>query len=401
MRQLTNSVNPREAAYQALLLAHRNEAFIQESLTSWANSCHPSQNDIYLAQEISYGTMRMQLALDHQAAHLAEPNPLRLKAKEKILLRMSLYQYYYMDRIPLYAIVNESVSLAKTHCHETFTRFLNMLLRKMEKIPLQLPQGATPRELSIRFSYPLYIVEQFCKQFGLEQATALLETSNLPAQVMARQRKPINGEFTFIKPKAAELKTIAASAEYYIQNATPAVLISKAFAQLQSYPKKVLDLCAAPGGKSATIYDLDPNISLTVNDVSETKLARIRENFTRLGIPAQYSLARGEQFSSQERYDLIIIDAPCSNSGVLNKRPEARWRLSPVYLQELQALQLALINNAKTLLAPNGKLWYMTCSILEQENRHIASSAGNISYEQTIYPCADGSDGGYLAILEL
>ncbi len=400
MRPLTNSVNPREAAYQALLLAHRNEAFIQESLASWANSCHPRQNDIYLAQEISYGTMRMQLALDYQAAQLAAPNSLRLKAKEKTLLRMSLYQYYYMDRIPPYAIVNESVSLAKAHCHETFTRFLNMLLRKMEKLPLQLPQGNTASELSTRFSYPLYVVEQFCEQFGVEQAAALLEAGNLPAQAMARQRKPGNGEFTFIKPNSEELKSIAASSEYYVQNSTPAILISKAYAQLQGQPKKVLDLCAAPGGKSAALYDLNPNISLTVNDVSETKLARIRDNFTRLGIPAQYSLARGEQFASQERYDLIIIDAPCSNSGVLNKRPEARWRLSPHYLQELQALQLALINNAKALLAPNGKLWYITCSILEQENRHIAGSVGNIAYEQTIYPSADGSDGGYLAILE-
>lgn len=384
-------MNAREAAYQALLSSLREELFIQQFLESWNQKHSPSTKDYHLAQEIAYGTMRRQLTLDH-FAHQLNPK-LKLKRKEKVLLWMALYQASFMDKIPLHAIVNESVEMAKKVSHSSFAQFLNALLRKIPEIRLTLPIGDDPKSLSIRYSYPEYFIQELLMQTGIQQTIAILEAGNLPGKTMARKRTPPFSIETLDNPKER-----ARSTDIYIQNITPATLILECAKRLPSPPKKILDLCASPGGKALLAHDLFPEAELTVNDISDAKLKRIRENFQKYNVQAEYTLSPGESLSTNERYDLIILDVPCSNSGVLNKRPEARWRITPESLSELRGIQEKLVQHSLSLLNPGGRIWYLTCSILECETP--SELLHKDQFSKLIYPNQEGWDGGYACILE-
>lgn len=415
MKELTN---PREAAYLAILASIREERFAADYLESWRSTSAPSGQDFHFAQEITYGTVRMALALDYIGLQLTDKKKLSLKPKEKALLRSAIYQRVFMNKVPLYAIVNETVSLAKRYCHSTFVSFLNALLRKLEGAIPPLPQGDSPRELSTRFSYPEYYVNQLIKDYGVDNAKEILQIGNEAACTTVRIRKkgPVEGvEMITEAPcrvgkikDSALLPSLATSSDFYIQNTTPATLIGNFCQQLQQrgrVPKRILDLCAAPGGKLLAVHDFFQDAKLYANDISEAKLRLIAENLHKYQVKAELSCSRGEDYVSDEPFDLIILDVPCSNTGVLNKRAEARWRLSEKAVKELEEIQLLLIKRAQSLLAPGGKILYITCSILKGENEALMEKAcsqlGLLSgeHQQCILPSREGWDGGFASSL--
>ncbi|MEI8365729.1 MAG: hypothetical protein WCF65_04840 [Parachlamydiaceae bacterium] len=204
--------------------------------------------------------------------------------------------------------------------------------------------------------------------------------------------------------KASEMSAIAAMPEIYIQNATSVALIAD-LAERTAKPKRILDLCASPGGKLLATHDTFPEAELFANDLSEEKILRLSQNLTKYGVKAHLSCGPGENYTSDVRFDVIILDVPCSNSGVLNKRAEARWRLAPEMIEALHVKQRALIAHAQTLLAPGGVIWYITCSILKSENEamiaEIASQTSpklQVQFSRTILPNTDGWDGGFAAL---
>jgi 16S rRNA (cytosine967-C5)-methyltransferase len=317
--------------------------------------------------------------------------------REKVLLRMAVYQHIFMDRVPLYAIVNETIEIAKRHCHESYCKFLDAILRKLAEGDHPLPQGDSISNLSIRYSFPSFFVEELIADYGLEKAKMVLEIGNKQAPVMARQRS--TGEIKIVD----DISEIKNSEDYYIQNATPFTLISRLSGEIKE-PNKILDLCASPGGKLIAVHDRFPNAAFFANDVSIEKLQILSENLLKYGIKAALSCSKGEVFKSDEGFDLIILDVPCSNSGVLNKRPEARWRMTPENLKNLEKLQLALIENSISLLSKDGEIWYLTCSILKKENERLMEQACKkfnlkISRMETVLPNAEGWDGGFACAL--
>lgn len=408
-------ITPREAAYLALLASLRQEKFIQQSLEEWQRMASPTSLDYAFAYDIAAGSARMALALDHVIKKMSTKQKTHFKLKEKALIRTAIYQHYFMDRVPAYAIANESVKLAKKYCHSTFANFLNALLRRLADEAPSLPEGNDPLSLSIRHSYPLFFVEQLLSNYSLEKTITILTAGNLAPVVMARVRTacPIGEDVELFSssPKIicirdkATLRRVAASPDYYIQNSTPATLIEE-LAQQTKPPQSILDLCASPGGKLLAAHDHFPKAHLFANDVSEEKMARLKENLVKYGVQADVSCGDGEKYPRDKKFDLIILDVPCSNSGVLNKRPEARWRLSQEALEQLQAIQKKLIAHAASLLAPNGAIWYMTCSILGSENEGLI---GNVcrqlnleaSHLRTVLPDMQGRDGGFACQIKL
>lgn len=383
---------PREAAYLAVLASVREERFVSDSLNDWKLKDHPTSRDFNFAQEIAYGTTRMALALDYIAASLTEK--LKLGLKERVLLRTAIYQNYYMDRVPLYAITNETQVIAKKYFHSSFVKFLNAILRKLADTQPELPN-----DWSIRYSYPPFFISTLIQDYGKETAESILKLGNQPAPIMFRNRKTNEVEVLSDIEKFSE---IILSNQYYIQNETPVKLIQK-LAQNHS-PKKILDLCASPGGKLLAIHDQFPTAELHANDVSEEKLKTLKENCEKYQLKASLTLSKGEDFKSEELFDLIILDVPCSNTGVLNKRPEARFRLNEKNLGFLEETQLKIIQNAINLLAPKGEIWFMTCSILKRENEHLMEKASKrfdlqIKSSQTILPSENGADGGFACAL--
>lgn len=402
----------REAAYKAVQLALGQKAFVVDVLDEWKGTEHPSGQDLRFAWEIASGTVRMALALEHFAKQASGRQKLSLKTKERALLYTALYQHAFMSRVPLYAIVDETVALANQHCHSSFAGFLNAILRNLSQTILSLPQGDSIEELSVRFSFPLYFVKALISDYGLNVCKEILEAENLPPIPMARIRPgaSLPDYLQIIHPQIAKLidnerlHEAAGNQDLYLQNATPAQLVWKLAEGLKKPPDNILDLCASPGGKLLAVHDLFPQASLTANDVSEEKLHRLKENCSKYGLKAAIHCGKGEEFQAESgSFDLVVLDVPCSNSGVLNKRPEARWRLSEEPLKQLEETQLRLLEHARQLVAPNGEVWYLTCSILKRENEAIVTRACQLfGYQSraqiTIIPDQDGWEGGFGAV---
>lgn len=407
----------REVAYLALLASWKEEKFLIDSLDEWQRKYAPKPLDIQFARQLSYGTMQMGLALDHLIAQLANRQKLSFKPKEKAILRLALYQYCFLEKVPLYALVNEMVALARKYCHSTFTGFLNAILRKLSSFNPLLPLDDTVSDLSIRYSYTPYYIEALVTEYDLKTVKEILQCGNMPAVMMARIRAEMpnaslgnlqhieNSVFpcAIIKDNS-QLSAIAASSDFYIQNITPATLVAELCQKLKTAPQKVLDLCASPGGKLLAVHDYFPRATLHANDISQEKIDRLTENCKKYDLHPILSCGKGEEFVSSDLFDVIIIDAPCSNSGVLNKRPEARWRLVSSSVDKLVEQQEQLIAHAMKFLKPHGEIWYMTCSILKDENQLLIKRICqklNLKtlWQQTILPNAQGWDGGFACSL--
>lgn len=410
--QVHSAATAREAAFLALLASLKEECFIADSLDHWHQIAKPSSPNLHLARQIAYGTAQMALALDYLAEQLSEKGRLSLKLKERVLLRQAIYQAFFLERIPIYAIADETVKLARKYCHQSFVGYLNAILRKISQASPKLPAGNSISDLSIRYSYPEYFVQRLRQHYGLEKAMEILESGNIPAPTMMRVRSksailPSSTQLVCETPctvarlnDPTQLETVTTSSLYYIQNVTPAVLISELCKNCVSPPRRILDLCASPGGKLIAVHDAFPKASLFGNDVSEEKLRTLRENCQKYHVDATLSCGQGEDFTSSTPFDLIILDVLCSNSGVLNKRPEARWRLTSENQRALEKMQLRLIENAVKLLAPHGEIWYMTCSILPEENEKIVARATQLyglqtRFQKLILPNHEGWDGGF------
>ncbi len=405
-------MNPRTAVFHALVAFYRDRTPLIESLEQWQKTEDPSPLDFSFAQNLAFGTVRMTLALDFLLGQLVDR--VRARTKERVLFRMAFYQHLYLKTVPIYALVNEMVDLAKRVCSPPFVRFFHYALRRLEKTTLTLPSDDALASLSIRYSYPLDFVERLASQYGVEKAKTILEEENQIPQLTVRLRgeRIPQGVTPFLNlpsmgkiEDSADRNTLFASQDVYVQNTTSATLIEEMSHHIHS-PKKILDLCAAPGGKLLAIHDRFPDAQLFANDRSLVKTEKIRENQKKYGFPATITTLSGEEYPSEQLFDLIILDVPCTNTGVLHKRPEARWRLTKEAIAQLRELQWELLTHAKKLVAPKGQIWWMTCSILSEENEEIVTRAKeewgvHVLYAKCILPHERLWDGGFGAVLRI
>ncbi len=391
-------MNSRKVAYLAVLATLQKGIFAANILDDWRKAENPSQQDLKFAREIAYGAIRMANALDYIAEKAANRNRLSLKPRERALIRCGTYQLAYMDRTPGYAAVNECVKIAKELRNPRFPGLLNAILRKIADSIPELPQGGSIEELSIRYSYPKLLIQNFLSDYGLEKTEEILRNGNIPSITQARKRKSLE------MIEIDDFSTIANDPSYYIQNYTPAFLIDQMTKNINP-PKRILDLCAAPGGKLLAAHDLFPFAKLFANELAKERIPKLQENIKKYDLHVDIKEGAGENYQSPDKFDLIILDVPCSNSGVLNKRPEARWRINEQSLSDLNNTQLKLLENSSKLLSEEGSILYMTCSVLKRENEmliHEACKQYNLKLEKEITILPDSShhhDGGYGCLL--
>jgi 16S rRNA (cytosine967-C5)-methyltransferase len=395
-------ISARSCAFFALQEAENETSYIFDALEKYKNKL--SQQDLALAYELACGAMRYRRYLDFIATKLSKNAKLPAKKKERLLLRLTLYQCYFLKRMPAHAIGSEMGKLAKLYTSGAFSSYLNALIRTLKRD--QLPET---QNLALLFSYPDFYVETIQKRYG-DKTREILEQQNLAPHSTCRQRaKTLNAK---AEEDMLKLETLGpellSSSDYYIQNSTQPKIMQTLFRAhpLQAPPKKILDLCAAPGGKTLLLHDLFPSAKLFANDVSEARIARLKENLDKYSLACTLSSSDGKNHAFGECFDLICVDAPCSNSGVLYKCPEARWRITQENVQALQNEALSLLENAKRHLLPHGTILYMTCSILPQENEEVISLCKEklgltclTSYLQL--PNRDGYEGGFGALFSL
>ena len=386
-----------------------------------------------LVQELTFGVVRWRSTLDWLIARKTDERP--QKPSLKILLRLALYQLFWLDRIPDHAAVHETVQLARDLGFESQSGFINAVLRNCLRERPALEQeleNLKQRSLHLGYSHPEWLCNRWLERWGREKVCSLLDWNNTAPSVFVRVNalkstpenlaQQFDREGVLFTPRdfdwtpggiAFELRSHPPLASlpsfregmFYVQD--PSTLL--AVRELNPQPgETILDLCAAPGGKATMIAQLMENRgTLIAHDVEPGRLKLISENCTRLGASCvkATSPAELEALVPATQFDRILVDAPCSNSGVIRRRVELRWRIQPSEIDRLRAVQLGLLREAALWLKPGGTLVYSTCSLEPEENSSVvkeflaSSSRFEAVRDRELVPFVDSTDGAYVATL--
>ena len=390
------------------------------------------QRDHGFILEVVQGTIRWFRTLDFYRRTLVPKKPTsRLHA----LLLTGLYQLFYMDPAAAHAVVYEIVERAKNEIGLWAGRLVNAVLRRAAREQNELVAALSHQPFAVRASHPDELISRWQLRFDADELHALCNWNNLRPNVILRVNRSripprdLLGRFhkagiccephpavpmSFISlSHGFRLRDLPGYDEglFYVQDPST----STAADLLAIEPgHRVLDLCAAPGGKTAALAEaLDGHGTLTACDVSGNRLARLQENLRRMrfdGIQIIQAdatnpvrLEHALRKSAPNGFDRILLDVPCSNTGVLRRRPDARWRFSRDALHEVEVLQKKMLGCAGEWLHAKGKLVYSTCSLEPEENRYQVEqwmaehSDWEIEQDDELVPTRTGTDGGYAA----
>ncbi len=317
--------------------------------------------DAGLTSEIVFGVLRYRAQLDYLIGHYSGKPASRLDAPVRLALRMAIYQIRYLERIPAHAAVSESVELIKHARKRSAAGFANAVLRKVNRDPVAWPAAAAA------VSHPDWLLERWERQYGAETAAAI---------ALANLRVPE----TYVNPSTGRMQDIGS------QSIVPLLRLEPGHC--------FLDLCAAPGNKTAQA--LAAGARAVACDIHLHRLAPLKT----LGI-GLVVLDGAQPLPFGRSFDRILIDAPCSGTGTLARNPEIKWRLKPSDLPDLHARQVALLEQGRRALAPGGLLVYSTCSLEREENEDVVAAVPAALLVETMQriPGRDAGDGFYAAVI--
>lgn len=378
------------------------------------------ERERHFIQEVVYGVVRHLRRLDWLIDRLCER---KLERRVRNILRCGVYQVLDM-RVADHAAVHESVELAG-RARGLVNAVLRRLLRERDALVSAL--GGQPP--GVLHSHPDHLVERWTAGMGEERTLKLLEWNNARPHIHARANRLVEGSIESLSASDAATPVEGEDAVFrlerierewidkgycYIQD--PSTLVAcRLLAPLPG--DRVLDACAAPGGKTAYLAEQMENLgSLVACDSDPERLSVLGGNLSRMGVDcAELVLVDWEDGGARSRqvrealkpgsFQRILVDAPCSNSGVLQRRPDARWRLDPGDFETMRDRQLAIVASVLPLLARGGQLVYSTCSIDPVENESVAAEVVRrhpfrLLREVRTTPWDDGMDGAYAALFE-
>ncbi len=389
-------LTPRHSVLKLLDRLDQTDAYADLLYETEMRRSQYSELDRALIQQIFYGTVRWRKRLDWIVAKFYQGNYAKAPRFVHYILDSACYQLLFMDKIPAYAVINEAVELGKKKGGKFWARKINAVLRALQRgLPsIEYPDFAQDpiAAIAIRYSHPEWLVARWIEQWGKDATLALCQANNTNPQLSIRVNR-LKTTPPAVQEMLARAKIEAEQTEYLSDFLTVDHLtdlatfapfqqgyfsvqdISAGFAchLLQPQPgERIIDLCAAPGGKAAYIAELTNDDSQIIAvDVNEARLNLVAKYRDRLGLKSlQLVAADGTTFRC-EPADRLILDAPCSGLGVLSKRVDLRWKRTPEQIQELIQLQTQLINNAATLIKSGGVMVYCTCTIEPAENQQI------------------------------
>ena len=345
------------------------------------------------ARELVLGVLRRRSALDAEISRFSRFPLERLKPPLREILETALYQVRFLDRVPTRAAVHEAVAMARALSGEGASRLANGVLRSALREPARVPPGETARDLAEAFSHPLFLVERWIARFGIARTRSILsaddERSRLHLLCDGRRsrREDVAAELEEQGVETAPLAVAENGLEVLSGNPLRTAAFEKgafyvADGGSQALPSLLppgdllLDLAAAPGGKTAAAL-FSERFSRTISaDASLDRLGFLAENRARLDLSRARPVAADVRFPPfpERRFDRVLLDAPCSGTGTLRKNPEIRYRLTPAAIDALAAAELRMLRSAAALVAPGGYLLYSTCSLEEEENERVAAS---------------------------
>lgn len=430
----------RKTALRVLIACRTKGAWADAALKAQIARDGLSGPDAALCSRMVYGVLQNQLLLDfYLGAYCSQPID-HLQSPLSDILRLGAYQILFLDKIPDSAAVNESVNLAKLFKRGQAAGLVNAVLRKIAQHKNDLP--AIPdrdpeRYLSIQYSHPKWLVKRLMPLLGREETEAFLAANNgiapLTVQVnpLRTTQAALLEELTVCGVQAVPhawvpdclelsgtgdltaLKSFQ-NGKFLVQD--PAARLVSLIADVRP-GQKVLDVCAAPGGKSfSCAFAMGNKGRILSCDLHENKLKRVRDGAERLGITCvETTAADGRIFQPEweEAFDTVLVDAPCSGLGIIRKKPDTRYKkLDDLFA--LPVIQAAILENAARYVRPGGTLVYSTCTILPTENEEVTAaflaehpgfsmdpfslpqSVGETQGRLTLWPQRHGTDGFYI-----
>ncbi|HZR93927.1 MAG TPA: transcription antitermination factor NusB [Gaiellaceae bacterium] len=373
-RSPLSAVSPaRRAAYDVVLRVFEQDAYADRVLEAVAESL--DTRDRALAQQIAYGTVQRVRTLDHGIAALARRAPARLDPPVRAALRIGAYQLAFLTGVARHAAVNETVELVRAAGLERAVPFTNAVMRRLSVGLRELLAGLpdrTPAEAAVRHSYPDWVAETWWRDFGREGALALMEAQNEPpatvVRLNARKEGAVAGEPDPEVPGAVHVERVDPAwveAGLVWPQSAASQLVGLAVGSRPG--ERTLDVCAAPGGKATQLEG-----EVVAVEKHAGRARELAENAARLGAPIRVVRADALQLPPDlDGFDHALVDAPCSGLGVLNSRPDLRWRAHP-----LPELQLALLRAAAARVRPGGTVVYSVCTLNADENEAVVDASG-------------------------
>jgi 16S rRNA (cytosine967-C5)-methyltransferase len=344
--------------------------------------------DARLASEIVFGCLRVQSQLDVLISGASGRPVDRLDPEVLVALRIGIYQLRYLDRVPRHAAVTESVELVRRARKTSAAGFVNAVLRKIDREPVEWPDQATA------LSHPAWLLESWSRQFGAASAERIAQAFLAAPETWVRVPAGASAE-------GVELEPCGPPGCCRVVSGDPARLRIQDIGSQSVIPllglepgQTFLDLCAAPGNKTAQA--LEYGVLAVACDVSLLRLATLE------GLPCRRVVAdASEPLPFRCRFDRILLDAPCSGTGTLGRNPEIKWRLQPGDLPRFQDRQVKMLTRALDALEPGGRLVYSTCSLEREENEAVVEKVLGRVPAKTMHrlPGIDPGDGFFAAVI--
>ena len=378
-----SAVSPaRRVAFTVLRRVFEDDAYADRVLRS--ESAPLDERDRALARRLAFGTVQRARTLDHAIETLGKRPVRKLDAPVRDALRLGAYQLAFMDGVPRYAAVNESVELVRQARLERAVPFANAVLRRLaegaRELCESLPEG-TAEEAALRHSYPDWVAETWWSELGEDDARALMAAQNEEPETAVRLvRGSIEGREDAVVPGAWVVDRVderaLADGRIWPQS-RGSQLVGHV---VGSQPgERTLDLCAAPGGKATMLAG-----KVVAVELDPSRASQLEENARRLGATGvRVVVADGRDLPTElDGFDRSLVDAPCSGLGVLASRPDLRWRAMP-----LAGLQLALLRSAIARTRPGGTVVYSTCTINAEECEDVVQavvSDGSVEVDERL-----------------
>lgn len=390
----------REVALKIIVKIEKNEGYsnlvINEFIKENRNSL--SDKDVAFISEIVYGVITWKITLDEIIKKYSKIKLKKLSIWILNILRMSIYQIVFLDKIPKSAAVNEGVNLAKRYGHKASSNFTNAILRKVEKKDYEelFEIEDDVERITKTTSMPIWIIKELSKNRNIKEVEEIcinlnkkpkinirinkLKTSIQEVEKILTEEKIQYNKIAEEMPEFLEIEKIKdiENNEFFKKGYFTVQDISAGLTVKILSPKPneiVLDACSAPGGKTTYIAEMMENKGkIIAGDIYEHRLNLINENCKRLGIDiVETKQIDGTKYQDKyrEKYDKILLDVPCLGIGVIRRKPDIKWKKNKEDIKEIIEIQEKILKNCSRYLKQGGELVYSTCSILEEENEKI------------------------------
>ena len=421
--------NPRKSAVKALIKVEADGGFSNLVIDNVIKQDGLVGADSALATALFYGVLDRKITIDYILSNYSKQPIKKLPYYVAAALRIGVFQLLYMDKIPPFAAINESVNLVKRSKNANSSGYVNAVLRKVDREGREiLPDDDSVKSISIRYSFPEWIVIRFVSQFGIEKTkdifTEMLKKSDVYLRV---NNTKISVDDLIDKLHNEGVETEKAE----IENSLKVISSLSAIDSLSSYKNgyfhvqdlssqicaasldlgenmRVLDICAAPGGKSFTAAEIMNGTGEVVScDLYDHRVKLISSGAKRLSLHNIKTLTGDASIYNDKlgEFDRVLCDAPCSGLGIIGRKPDIKFK-NEDEIKDLPEIQYNILKNAAKYVRPNGKIVYSTCTVLREENedvfdRFISSNPHfKVISKLTILPSEKGGDGFFIAVAE-